>query len=179
MSHKTRLTTRTLTSTIFSNFSNQKHIPTPTQSHYSYITIIRSTQYPLIALLLSLINRLTRIKLIQPTSPNLPLSAISNRVPIDISYKLHASHGSYLLIILSRVYCLVRIIRFLRWNCECLRICGKFENVKMRVKCVKGKNLQFYIRYKQIQVTYPGTYDRRYIPIDTESYSMLYWQKIH
>lgn len=44
----------------------------------------------------------------------------------------------------------------------------------MRVKCVKGKNLQFSIRYKQIQVTYPGTYDRQYIPIDTESYSMLY-----
>lgn len=144
MSHKTRLTTRAPTFTIFSNSSNQKHIPTPTQSHYSYITIIRSTQYPLIALPLSLINRLTRIKLIQPTPPNLPLSAIINRTPIDISYKLHASHGFYRLL---------RIVCFLRWNCECLRICGRFENVK-------------------IQVTCPDTYDRQYIPIDTETRSM-------
>lgn len=121
MSRKTRLTTRTLTSTIFSNFSNQKHIPTPTQSHYSYITIIRSTQYPLIVLPLSLINRLTRIKLIQPTPPNLPLSAIINRATIDISYKLHASHG---------FYCFLRIVCFLQWNCECL---GRFENVKIQV----------------------------------------------
>lgn len=144
MSRKTRLTARTLTSTIFSNFSNQKHIPTPTQSHYSYITIIRSTQYPLIVLPLSLINRLTRIELVQPTPPNLPLSAIINRPPIDISYKLHASHGFYRFL---------RIVCFLRWNCECLRICGRFEHVK-------------------IQVTYPGTYDRQRIPIDTESRSM-------